>query len=78
MVICGEQGAGLSRAALLGALKSGRAYVPIEHSMPAERAGGILQAVQPKVIVDLCGLCASLQPGRRLYWTPAKQRKSFR
>ena len=28
----------------LGALKSGRAYVPIEHSVPAERAGGILQA----------------------------------
>ena len=65
VVICGNKELDFLCCAL-GALKSGRAYVPIEHSMPAERAGGILQAVQPKVIVDLCGLCASLQTGEAL------------
>ena len=65
VVICGNKELDFLCCAL-GALKSGRAYVPIEHSMPAERAGGILQAVQPKVIVDLCGLCVSLQTGEAL------------
>ena len=43
---------------MLGALKSGRAYVPIDRSVPRERAAMILEAVQPRVAVDFGGLGA--------------------
>ncbi len=41
---------------LLGTLKSGRAYVPIDRAVPRERATRILEEVHPKVIVDFGGL----------------------
>ena len=41
---------------ILGALKSGRGYVPIDRSVPHERAAGIAAEVAPKVIVDFGGL----------------------
>ena len=40
---------------LLGALKAGRAYVPIDRTVPRERAAQIAADVAPKVIVDLGG-----------------------
>jgi len=37
---------------LYGALKAGRAYIPIDITVPPERAGQILDDVMPKVFVD--------------------------
>lgn len=37
---------------IFGALKSGRAYVPVDRSAPPERARQIISDVQPKVVVD--------------------------
>lgn len=40
---------------IFGALKSGRAYVPIDRSVPAGRAAQIVADVSPKVIVNFGG-----------------------
>lgn len=40
---------------LLGALKSGRAYVPIDSVIPKARAAQIVAAVDPKVVVNFTG-----------------------
>lgn len=40
---------------IFGALKSGRAYVPIDRTVPAERAEQIIADVSPRVIVNFGG-----------------------
>ncbi|WP_195282404.1 amino acid adenylation domain-containing protein [Harryflintia acetispora] len=40
---------------LFGALKSGRAYVPIDRTVPAERAAQIVADVEPKVMINFGG-----------------------
>lgn len=39
-------------AVMMGALKSGRAYVPIDISYPKERVEAIISEVKPKVLFD--------------------------
>jgi acyl-CoA synthetase (AMP-forming)/AMP-acid ligase II len=43
---------------VFGALKAGRAYVPVDVSMPVERVNDIVADVQPDVIVDFTGRLA--------------------
>jgi len=43
-------------ACMFGALKAGRAYVPVDTTFPAERVRQIAEEVEPRVIVDLYGL----------------------
>ena len=40
-------------ACMFGALKAGRAYVPVDVTFPAERVGQIIEELQPKVVVNL-------------------------
>lgn len=40
---------------MFGALKAGRAYVPIDKTFPPDRAMQIIEDVRPEVIVDLSG-----------------------
>lgn len=40
-------------ACMFGALKAGRAYVPVDTTFPVERVRQIAEEVEPKVIVDL-------------------------
>ena len=40
-------------ACMFGALKAGRAYVPVDVTFPAERVGQIVEELQPKVVVNL-------------------------
>ena len=47
---------------MYGALKAGRAYVPVDITVPPERAGQILEDVAPKVFIDLFGL-EGVKPG---------------
>ena len=42
----------LMMAVIMGALKSGRAYIPIDVSYPKERVEAIISEVNPKVLVD--------------------------
>ena len=39
-------------AVMMAALKSGRAYVPIDISYPKERVEAIISEVKPKILVD--------------------------
>jgi D-alanine--poly(phosphoribitol) ligase subunit 1 len=41
---------------VFGALKSGRAYVPVDSALPPARAKEIAEDVQPKAVIDLTGL----------------------
>ena len=50
-------------AALLGILKAGAAYVPLDPEYPAERSNRILQDSGAKVLVSVSGLAAALGPG---------------
>lgn len=42
----------LMMAAMIGALKSGRAYIPIDITYPKERVEAIISEVNPKILVD--------------------------
>lgn len=44
---------------IFGALKSGRAYVPIDRTVPAERAAQIVADVKPRVIVNFGGFSSA-------------------
>ena len=50
-------------AALLGILKAGAAYVPLDPDYPPERIGRILQDAGAKLLVSVSGLAAALAPG---------------
>ena len=54
VVICGDKETDFL-CCIFGALKSGRAYVPIDSVVPDERAGQIIESVNPKVIIDFTG-----------------------
>ena len=54
VVIYGEKETGFL-CCLLGALKSGRAYVPVDRAVPPDRAARIAAEVSPRVIVDFGG-----------------------
>ncbi len=54
VVICGDKETDLL-CCLFGALKSGRAYVPIDSVVPEGRAGQIIGDVKPRVVVDFTG-----------------------
>ena len=47
---------------LLGALKSGRAYVPVDRAVPPERAARIAAEVSPRAAVDFGGLPPGAAP----------------
>ena len=50
-------------ACMFGALKAGRAYVPVDVTFPAERVGQIVEELQPKVVVNLRDDDAALNRG---------------
>ena len=54
VVICGDKETDFLPC-IFGALKSGRAYVPIDSVVPEERAAQIIADVKPKVMVDFTG-----------------------
>lgn len=54
VVICGDKETDLL-CCIFGALKSGRAYVPIDSIVPEDRARQIIQDVKPRVVVDFTG-----------------------
>ena len=54
VVICGDKETDFLHC-IFGALKSGRAYVPINSVVPKERAAQIIADVKPKVMVDFTG-----------------------
>ena len=54
VMIYGEKETGFL-CCLLGALKSGRAYVPVDRAVPPDRAARIAAEVSPRVIVDFGG-----------------------
>ena len=54
-------------AALLGILKAGAAYVPLDPEYPAERVNGILLDSGARILLSVSGLAAQLPPGS---WTP--------
>lgn len=54
VVLCGDKETGLLPC-IFGALKSGRAYVPIDSVLPDSRAAQIVADVKPKIIVDFTG-----------------------
>lgn len=54
VVICGDKETGFL-SCVFGALKAGRAYVPIDSVVPEDRAAQIVADVAPKVIVDFTG-----------------------
>ena len=54
VVICGDKETDFLPC-IFGALKSGRAYVPIDSVVPEERAAQIIGDVGPKVVVDFTG-----------------------
>ena len=54
VVICGDKETDFLHC-IFGALKSGRAYVPIDSVVPEERAAQIIADVKPKVMVDFTG-----------------------
>lgn len=55
VVICGDKETDFLPC-IFGALKSGRAYVPVDGSVPRERAAEIASDVRPKLIIDFTGL----------------------
>lgn len=59
VVICGDKEMDFLPC-LFGVLKSGRAYVPIDSAVPADRAAQILEDVTPSAVVDFTG---KLDPG---------------
>lgn len=54
VVLCGDKETDFLPC-IFGALKSGRAYVPIDSVVPDDRAARIVADVQPTVIVDFTG-----------------------
>ena len=54
VVICGDKEMDFLPC-LFGALKSGRAYVPIDSVVPGDRAAQILEDVVPSAVVDFTG-----------------------
>ncbi len=54
VVLCGDKETDFLPC-IFGALKSGRAYVPIDSVVPDDRAAQIVADVQPTVIVDFTG-----------------------
>jgi non-ribosomal peptide synthetase-like protein len=54
-------------AAILGILKAGAAYVPLDPEYPAERVDRILRDAGVKLLVSVSGLAAPLGPG---LWSP--------
>ena len=57
VVLCGHKELALP-ACMFGALKAGRAYVPVDITFPADRVARILGQVQPKLVVNLSGVDA--------------------
>ena len=70
VVICGEKESNFLPC-ILGALKSGRSYVPIDSIIPFQRADEILAAVKPSVIGNFTDL--PLETSGRC-WTPKPQK----
>ncbi|MEY8438201.1 amino acid adenylation domain-containing protein [Anaerotruncus colihominis] len=54
VVLCGDKETGLLPC-IFGALKAGRAYVPIDSVVPDDRAAQIMADVNPKAVVDFTG-----------------------
>lgn len=52
---------------MYGALKAGRAYVPVDITVPADRVRDILEAVKPKLFLDLADICAGGEIPAELY-----------
>lgn len=46
---------------IFGALKSGRGYVPIDRTVPADRAAQIAEDIKPQVVVDFGGFTAETE-----------------
>lgn len=57
IVLCGHKELSLP-VCMFGALKAGRAYVPVDITFPADRVARILEQVQPKLVVNLSGVDA--------------------
>lgn len=56
---------------MYGALKAGRAYVPVDITVPADRVRDILDTVQPKLFIDLADICSGGAIPADLYGTRA-------
>ena len=54
VVICGDKETSFLPC-IYGALKAGRAYVPIDSVVPENRAAQIVADVKPKAVVDFTG-----------------------
>ena len=52
---------------MYGALKAGRAYVPVDITVPADRVRDILDTVKPKLFIDLADICAGGEIPAELY-----------
>lgn len=52
---------------MYGALKAGRAYVPVDITVPADRVRDILDTVKPKLFVDLADICSGGEVPADLY-----------
>lgn len=52
---------------MYGALKAGRAYVPVDITVPADRVRDILDTVKPKLFIDLADICAGGEVPADLY-----------
>ena len=52
---------------MYGALKAGRAYVPVDITVPADRVRDILDTVKPKLFIDLADICSSGEIPADLY-----------
>ena len=57
VVLCGHKELAMP-VCMYGALKAGRAYVPVDVTFPADRVARILEQVQPKLVVNLSGVAA--------------------
>ena len=57
VVLCGHKEMAMP-VCMFGALKAGRAYVPVDVTFPADRVARILEQVQPKLVVSLSGAAA--------------------
>ena len=57
VVLCGHKEMAMP-VCMFGALKAGRAYVPVDVTFPEDRVARILEQVQPKLVVSLSGAAA--------------------
>ncbi|MFF9629284.1 amino acid adenylation domain-containing protein [Streptomyces fradiae] len=67
VVILLERGVEMVVAAL-AALKTGRAYVPVDPATPPARLESVLGDVRPEVVVSSRGFADRLPPGPRVVW----------